>query len=61
MNAMCVGLLENNSYCVQFSNELLITGTVKDVMPLVLHDIEQLNNSACSFFTSTNSYIYTFS
>ncbi len=54
-------LLENNSSCIQFSYELLITGTMQGVMPLVLHSIEQLNHSACSiFFTLTNNYIYTF-
>ncbi len=49
MNAICVGLLENNSSGTQFNNEPLITGTVQDVMPLVLYYIEQSNHSAYSF------------
>ncbi len=60
MNAICVGLLASNSFCIQFCNELLIAGTVQDVMPLVLHFIEQSNHSACCFFPSTNNYIYTY-
>ncbi len=50
MNAICVGQLDNNPSCIQFSNELLIAGTVQDVMPIVLHSIGQSNHSACSFF-----------
>ncbi len=60
MNAICVGLLENNSFWIQFSNELPIAGTVQDVMPLVLHSIEQSNHSTCSFLhQQTITYIRT--
>ncbi len=45
-DAICVGLLENSPSCIQLSNELLIVGTVQDVMPLILHSIEQSNHSA---------------
>ncbi len=50
MNEIYVGLLENNSYCIQFRNALMSTGTVQDVMPLALHSIQQLNHSEYNTF-----------
>ncbi len=58
MNAICVGLLASNSFRIQFCNELLIAGTVQDVMPLVLHSIEQSNHSACCFFLHQQTITY---
>ncbi len=58
MNAICVGLLELLDSCIQFSNEPLITGTVQDDMPLVLHYIEQSNHSACMNFFYINKQLH---
>ncbi len=42
----CVGLLENSTFWVQFSNSLRSRDTLHDVMSFILHSVKQLNYSS---------------
>ncbi len=50
MNEINVRFLENKYYFIKITDTQLSTGTVQDVMPLVLHSIQQLNHSEYNTF-----------